>query len=74
MNESEAEKIARAFLCEHIEIERCDQPPPYYRPQDSSLIVFSFRLFGEKYRLGASEYISVSTKTGNVNYLGFLGE
>ncbi len=74
MNKSEANRIAHSFLCEHIELEQCNELPiGLYNFQHSEEILFSFHIFGHS-SVGASEYIAVSKETGGVRYLGFLGE
>ena len=74
MDESEAIKIVHAFLSEHIEIERCNNPPTgLWNFSLSKDYLFRFRLFGHS-SIGASEYISISKETGLINYIGFHGE
>ena len=75
MNKSEAEKLARAYLSEHIEFELPEQSdiPEIYNFDASKYLLFSFRLFGH-HSVGSSEYISVSKETGEVGYIGRRGE
>lgn len=75
MDVEEANKIAHAFLSEHIEIEQCADPPDgLYAFNRSKEFLFRFRLFGHSWMIGSSEYIAVSKETGAIRYLGFHGE
>jgi len=74
MNKSEANRIAHSFLCDHIELELCNEPPNgLYEFNHSDEILFRFCVFGHM-SVGGSEYIAVSNETGAGRYLGFLGE
>ena len=70
----EAERIARAFLSEHIEPERCTEPPTgLYAFKLSEEILFGFRLPGRS-SINYSEDVAVSKKNGEVLYIGFWGD
>lgn len=74
MNESEANKLAHSFLCDHINLERCRElPSSLYESNPSNELIFSFSLFG-KDSIGGVNYISVTKKNKQVRYLGFHGE
>jgi len=73
MDTPEANRIARKFLREQIELEHSEPPNGLYGFKPSEEIVFRFRLFGHS-TIGSSEYVAVSKKTGAVRYLGSYGE
>lgn len=74
MKDADAYRIAQAFLCENISLERCEEPPEgMYDLNESGDLLFTFRLFGHA-SVGASEYVAISKATGAVRYLGFRGE
>ena len=69
-----AQRKACAFLSEHIELERCTEPlTELYGFNPSEEVLFRFKLFGRS-KVGSSEYVGVSKKTGEARYLGRLGE
>jgi hypothetical protein len=74
VNELEANRTAHKFLCEHIELEQCNElPNGLYNFKSSEELLFRFRLFGHSL-IGSTEYIAVSKETGVVRYVGFHGE
>lgn len=75
MNKNEAEKLARSFLCESIELIRTEPSDnlTLYNFHKHEEVLFRFQLFGG-FSIGSPEYISISKTTGKVRYLGSLGE
>ena len=75
MNKTDAEKLARVFLCNYIELEHCknsDDLALYdFNPSDE--FIFSFGWPGN-FSVGSSAYISISKITGKARHLGNLGE
>lgn len=75
MVELKAVEIAHEYLCNNIKLELCvDAPSGIYNVKHTDDdYLFAFSLFGGS-GIGSSEYVSVSKSSGDVRYLGFLGE
>ena len=74
MNPEEAEKLARDFLSQSIEIIFCAQPPEgIYGFNPAEEYLFTFQL-DRGLSIGSSPYVAVSRETGEVRYLGRFGE
>jgi hypothetical protein len=74
MNQVEAEKLARSFLSNRIELHYCgNSPKGIYDVNFEEEMLFSFGLLGEN-SIGGSPYVAVSKETGEVRYLGYFGE
>jgi len=76
MDKNTACTLARNFLSEKITLTLHETPPAgialySFNPDDEFL--FSYKL-GEVPAIGGTNYISVSKISGDVRYLGFLGE
>lgn len=79
MNPKEAESLARKFLSESlIRLHPCEEAPASRgyciggNPDDYYYFVVDF--VGEPSHVGASRYVAVSKTTGEVAYMGRIGE
>jgi hypothetical protein len=74
VNEKEASEVARAFIAKNIDLQICTTlPPGTYDVNLEREYVFSIH-DNSINSIGSSPYISVSKITGQVRYLGNLGE
>lgn len=76
MDKKEAEKLARNFLAEKIDLKIYDEVPPEistYPLNPEKVILINFTLFEEPH-FGASKYLAISKKDGSVRYLSWQGE
>lgn len=74
MNVSESEQLVRIFLSNKIKIDYCPDPPDgLYGIDPNEEYLFTFRLFGHT-GVGGSEFVTISRTTGDVKYLGHIGE
>jgi len=73
MNEVEAKKLANEYLSKNIKLDFSEAQENLYGADPIKDIVFRFSLFGSQ-SVGCSEYVAVSTETGDVRYLGAYGE
>jgi len=76
MDKNTARTLARNFLSEKITLTLHEMAPAgiaFYNFNPVDEFLFSFKL-GEVPAIGGTDYIAVSKISGDVRYLGFLGE
>lgn len=76
MNSQQAKAQIHEFLCQRIKITHCSEPPDnvtLYEFNPAREYLFTFKLFGHD-STGSSEFIAVDRESGEIRYLGFLGD
>lgn len=76
IDKDQALKHVHEFLCQNSEIVHLPIPPPgvpFYNFNPECEHLFTFTPFGFS-GVGGSPYVSVNKKSGEVRYLGMLGE
>lgn len=76
MDDKTAIKLAKRFLCDHIELKihpKSMPVPGIYNFDPDDEILMSYSLFNE-IAVGSSKYISISKTDGTVKHIGKYGE
>lgn len=76
MKPEQAKAQVHEFLCQRIKVTRWPEPPDnltLYEFNPTREYLFTFKLLGHD-SVGASEFIAVDRESGEIRYLGFLGE
>lgn len=77
MDKKTAEKLARDFLSQNIELEVYTEIPSgitAYGLDIKNEFLVGFSISKEPHRIGSSQFVAVSKKDGTVRYIGYQGE